>query len=181
MPVSTPRRLVIDSDVTGSADDEALEDTTAANCHRFLVTVLWCGHFIVRTLELKEEWRRHRSHFSHRWLYRMHARKLVFDLDDVTIQGFQEKISRHVTNEVSLEEMLKDIHLLEGALATDKIVASRNDSERDSFRLVSSRIGEIQEIMWVNPDTESDYCLAWLKRGAPIDEKRQLGYQPRPR
>lgn len=105
----------------------------------------------------------------------------MFDLDDVTLQGFQEKISRHVTNEVSLEEMLKDIHLLEGALATDKIVASRNDSERDLFRLVSSRIGEIQEIMWVNPDAESQYCLDWLKRGACVDPKRQLGFQHKTR
>lgn len=181
MPAARQRRLVIDSDVTGAAGDEDSDNATAANCHRFLVTVLTCEHYIVRTPEIKDEWRRHRSGFSYRWLFRMHARKLVIDLNIGTNQSLREKLSRHVTDEALLEEMLKDAHLLEGAIVTDRIVASRNNSERDLFRGVSRRIGEIRDIMWVNPDTESEYCLDWLSHGAQIDPKRQLGYQHRNR
>ncbi len=109
----------------------------------------------------------------------MHARKLVIDLGNVESQGLREKLSRHATDEASVEEMLKDAHLLEGAMATDRTIASRNDSERDLFRNVSRRIGEIRDIMWVNPDREQEYCLDWLGRGAPVEPERLLGHTHR--
>lgn len=109
----------------------------------------------------------------------MHARKLVIDLGNVESQSLREKLSRQATNEDSMEQMLKDAHLLEGAMATDRTIASRNDSERNLFRNVSSRIGEIRGIMWVNPDRESEFCLDWLRRGAPTEPKRQFGYAHR--
>ena len=34
----------------------------------------------------------------------------------------------------------------------------------------------IRDIMWVNPDRETEYCLDWLRRGAPIEPERQLGH-----
>lgn len=37
----------------------------------------------------------------------------------------------------------------------------------------------IRDIMWVNPDRESEFCLDWLRRGAPNEAERQLGYQHR--
>ena len=107
----------------------------------------------------------------------MHAKKLVFDLDSEENQSMRKRISRHAANEASLKEMLKDVHLLEGALETDKIVASRNETERILFSQISNQIEKIREIMWVNPDTDMEYCLDWLKRGAPVEEHRQLGYQ----
>ena len=75
--------------------------------------------------------------------------------------------------------MLKDIYLLELAIETDRIISSRNNSERKLFADASQRIRMIRDIMWVNPDRESEFCLDWLRRGAPNEAERQLGYQHR--
>ncbi len=52
---------------------------------------------------------------------------------------------------------------------------------RFHFCNVCKNVEEIQDVMWVNPDTDSVYCLDWLQRGAPIERERQLGYQHRER
>ena len=50
---------------------------------------------------------------------------------------------------------------------------------RFHFCNVCKNVEEIRDIMWVNPDTESEYCVDWLKRGAPVEANRQLGFQHR--
>ena len=73
--------------------------------------------------------------------------------------------------------MNKDIHLLEAALATDKIVASKEVEAHDLFEDVCSRVGEIRDVMWVNPVVEEESCIVWLKQGAPVELERQLGFR----
>lgn len=75
--------------------------------------------------------------------------------------------------------MNKDVHLLEIALATDRTIASKDVEAHDCFEDACHDIGEIRDIMWVNPDREPEFCLDWLRRGAPVETARQLGYQHR--
>ena len=105
----------------------------------------------------------------------MHARRLVVQVSNPYHKDLRDKLS-HVAPSEQQDEIFKDVHLLEAALATDKIVASMDNNARDAYAHVSQQIGEIRDILWVNPETEEDSCVGWLDRGAPVEPERQLGY-----
>ncbi|MCY4526910.1 MAG: hypothetical protein OXB89_09915 [Anaerolineaceae bacterium] len=173
------KALVIDTDITGSASMS--KEKTPTNCRVFLEAVREFGHQFVFSPEMKNEWEFHRSGWSQTWLRTMQVRRQVKYTDDFPNENLRRRISRLSKDVDSREAMLKDIHLLELALVTDRTITSRNNSERKLFADASQRIRMIRDIMWVNPDTESEFCLDWLRRGAPLKRKRQLGYQHRER
>ncbi len=71
--------------------------------------------------------------------------------------------------------MLKDIHLLETALITDKTIISLDETVRKIFAKASDQVGEIRSIIWVNPEkTDTEDPIEWLKTGAPSETQRQL-------
>ena len=72
--------------------------------------------------------------------------------------------------------MYKDACLIEAALATDRTVASLDESVRALFRQATDQVGELRAIVWVNPEREEDDPILWLKRGAPADPNLMLGY-----
>jgi len=60
----------------------------------------------------------------------------------------------------------KDLHLVEAALATDKIVISLDDRARTELSVPSA-----VEVMWVHPVDEGGRVIYWLNKGAePVDE-----------
>lgn len=103
----------------------------------------------------------------------MELRKRVVSLDDYQNQPLRTKISLHATN-AKRDSMLKDTHLLEAALITDQIVASKEVKARKYFAAVCRYVSEIRHLMWVNPVLEIDSCKEWLKKGAPVEPERQL-------
>ena len=106
---------------------------------------------------------------------------LLLLLPDARDHTLRSSIRKHAVDDGSRMAMLEDAHLLEAALRTDETVASMDNRARRHFATVSEQIDSIRDIMWVNPDTESAFCLNWLTRGAPMEPERQLGYQHRPR
>ncbi len=49
--------------------------------------------------------------------------------------------------------MLKDLRLIEAAIATDKIVISLDDNTaRKFFIRAASQVDKLKNIVWVNPD-----------------------------
>ena len=75
MPGKSGRRLVIDADVARSAGET--KHPVSSACRQFLDAVTECRHRVVMTPEIQEEWRRHASRYTYRWLRRMFARRLV--------------------------------------------------------------------------------------------------------
>lgn len=109
----------------------------------------------------------------------MRGRRLVDRIGDPINRELRNKINKLTVKAKELEAMNKDVHLLEAALATGNIVASKEAEAFDCFVGASGQIGEIRSIVWVNPVKEEDSCQNWLVRGAPPDRERQLGYQHR--
>jgi hypothetical protein len=171
-----PKRLVIDTDIARSASQS--DDPLAKACSDTLETVRQHQHHLVMSPAAWEEWQRHRSGYAANWLRTMLARKLVIWLNDVTDPQLRMRLSKAVTNLKDREAMLKDIHLLEAALATDERVLSRNDAQREQFAGVCENIKEIQVVMWLNPVTQAVACLTWLQNGAPDDEQHRLRNYP---
>jgi hypothetical protein len=73
---------------------------------------------------------------------------------------------------MSTDAMMKDVHLLEAALATDKRIVSRDDTARNSFR----GIRDVRLVVWVNPYRPEERAVEWLSRVARMESYRQLGH-----
>ena len=75
---------------------------------------------------------------------------------------------------VAHDAMKKDLHLIQAARITDKRVISLDDTARNYFSAVSSQVGELRDILWVNPVNDDETPTQWLKDGAANEEQRKL-------
>ena len=68
-------------------------------------------------------------------------------------------------------EMLKDVHLLEAALATDRRIVSNDDEARNSYK----GLPHVRLVLWINPSRQEETAVEWLNAGAKLERHRQLG------
>lgn len=175
MPSKESKRLVVNASIAGAAGGEDATASVSINCTVFLETFRdECSHHIVMTPELSEEWNAHQSIFAATWLKLMIARKRFIYEEPPVNQVLRGKIERTTTHESEIEVMRKDFHLLEAALATDQTVISLDEIIRGCFTRAAQRVGEIRNIVWVNPDHTEEEPFVWLQSGAPPDDHRQL-------
>ena len=105
----------------------------------------------------------------------MVARKRLILLVDLERPALRNALRRHAVNNRDMEMMLKDAHLLEAALATDRIIASLDEVVRALFASAAEQnVREISPIMWVNPDPRLEEVRDWLAAGAREDDSRRL-------
>jgi hypothetical protein len=140
-----------------------------------LNTVRVAGHSIILTETLSDEWNRHQSRFTTKWLRGIFAARKVIEQEMPPNEDFRKHVSRMASNTKSAEIMLKDCHLIEAALATEHRVVSIDDEARHHFRQVASRVKPLQGVCWVNPAVADERPLEWLRRNAPLDRHRLLG------
>ena len=175
MRVRDSKRLVIDADIAQASGDEDATDQRAINCRDFLKGVRSQNHRLVMTREISNEWKRHRSGFAFEWRVSMNARRRVVDIDPPEDEELQAKVTTTTNKADEIEVMEKDFHLLQAALATDQTVISLDETVRGLFKRASQQVGEIQNIIWVNPDrTTEEQPITWLQNGAPPEAHRRL-------
>ena len=170
------KRLVVNTSVAQAAGGVEATASVSINCTEFLETFRHkCPHHIVMTSELSEEWNTHQSKFAATWLRSMIARKRWHNVKPPVNQALHDKIEQTATHENEIEEMRKDFHLLEAALATDQTIISLDETVRQCFAQAAQHVGEIRTIVWVNPDhKEEEEPLVWLQNGAQPEDHRQL-------
>jgi hypothetical protein len=169
-------RLVIDTSIARSAGTS--EDVTSQQCRQFMESVRDKQHQIVVNTVIYAEWKRHQSKFSADWLKKMFSSRQVVKVANAEDKELRTKIAQSALSEKQREAVLKDTFLLEAALLADKIVASRDETVRNLFIELTTNIGMIRMIVWVNPTIASEGCIDWLKDGCKADKVRQLGYKP---
>jgi len=167
-----PRRLVIDANVVGSAGES--EHPISSTCRTFLVTILQMTHHVVLTDEIQQEWNRHQSRYSSKWRTRMHARRRFHRSDTRRDESLRRRVSASVSAK-NEDAAKKDAHLLEAAIATDKLVGSRDDHARFIFRDAAVHVQELKLIVWVNPTRCEESPVRWLLDGAQAEPQRRLG------
>ena len=170
------RQLVIDADVASASGGEHAVHPTARTCRAFLEAVLQYNHHLVMTEEISDEWFEHQSRFARKWRVRMYGRRRV---DRITLDpnaDLTRKLDRLVCTENQREVIVKDLHLIEAARATDRTVTSCDEKVRQHFRNASPTITELKSIVWVNPDKPEERVIQWLADGAPPEAKRMLGW-----
>ncbi|MCY3551725.1 MAG: hypothetical protein OXH39_14790 [Candidatus Poribacteria bacterium] len=169
------KRLVVNASVARAAGGKGATASVSINCTEFLETFRdECPHHIVMTPELSEEWDAHQSNFAARWLKSMIARKRFDYITPPQDTALSNKIDT-TTKERDIEALRKDFHLLQAALATDQTIISLDETVRRLFKRASQQVGEIRNIIWVNPDrTTEEQPITWLQNGAPPESHRQL-------
>lgn len=85
------------------------------------------------------------------------------------------RIERVVASEKGREAVLKDFHLIEAALATDRMVISLDENAKGLFAAASRILGALRNVAWVNPDKPEERPIPWLENGARLEKKRLLG------
>ena len=166
------RKLVIDADVGHSAGES--EHPMSRACRLFLEAVRKVGHHVVMTTEIRDEWRRHQSGFSRKWLTRMVGGRSVHWCKAPRDDNLRSRIASAVAEDRQ-PAAEKDAHLLEAALSTDRLVASRDETARGIFRDASGSVRELKPITWVNPTRSADDPIRWLEGGARSEAWRRLG------
>ena len=172
MAKKRPRRLVVDADVAFSASES--EHPISSTCREFLDTMLKVGHHVVMTDEIKKEWDRHNKIYFRKWLIQMWSRKRVDRVGEERNDNLRKKINKVI---ISRQKPVveKDIHLIEAAIATDRLLTSRDETARRAFGNVSAIVGELRQIVWVNPTQNDENPINWLQDGAKADADRRLG------
>ncbi len=170
------KRIVVNASVARAAGGKEATASTSINCTKFLETFgNNTSNKIVMTLELAEEWDKHQSNYAATWLTNMIATKRFHYIKLPNKDVLNKKIEATTTHDKEVNAMLKDFHLLGAALATDMIVISLDESIRTLFAYASRQVGEIRDIIWVNPERiAEEQPILWLKTGAPSESHRQL-------
>ena len=104
----------------------------------------------------------------------MNARKR-FHRSDIGPDG---TLRNRIAASVSAQQRIgaaKDVHLLEAAIATDKLVSSCDKRAHSAFRDASVRVQELKQIVWVNPTRCEESPVRWLLDGAQSEPQRMLG------
>ena len=172
MAKKPPRRLVIDADVARSAGTS--DHPVSVACRQFLETVRDVRHHVVMTKTILDEWRRHQSGLSDEWLAQMYANGRVHSHDAEHDEGLRRRIAAAVPDNRQ-QAAEKDVHLIEAALGTDRLVASQDERARGIFRSASESVHELKPIVWVNPKLPAGDAIRWLRNGAPSEAHRRLG------
>ena len=165
-------RLATDASVATSTGEQG---PRGKHCQAFLLFMIKkTPHRLVMTKEIGAEWDNHSHPFARRWRRSMNAKRRVdrprIDHDPTLAQ----KIVRANPSEKALDAMEKDLHLIEAAKATDNRIVSLDDAARKYFCGASGSVGELRQILWVNPVMKEERPIQWLEEGAPDEEQRRI-------
>jgi hypothetical protein len=174
-------RVVVDASVAMAAGTSV--HPTSKNCRECLEVVADKNgsHFIVMSKAIEEEWKdadpdKPGCKTSARWLRRLYSNRKVFWVEDDSV--FDSEL-RDLLDQLESDKhirlaMLEDIHLIEAANATDRIVLSL-DQVRRHFHKWSSHTPKLADVMWCDPGKD-DTVQDWLRAGCTTDDERRLGY-----
>ena len=169
------KQLVVDADVAQASGSENATASRAIHCRDFLINIRSICHRVVMTERINSEWKNHHSRFARRWLVSMKARRKIVKIDPSKDTTLREIIKNTTHDENKIDVLLKDIHLLEAAMKTDNIIISLDETVRKLFANVAQSVGEIRDIIWVNPErTEEEIPIKWLEDGSPPESYRKL-------
>ncbi len=171
------KRLVIDASVARAAGGEDATYPKSVYCRDFLEAVLDLSHRVVMTPDIRDEWNKHQSKSARIWLRRMVAKKKLCPCDIAVDNDLWCQVEAIAESDKEREVMVKDLRLVEAAIATDRTVISLDDKVRKCFAKVAVDVDPLKDIIWVNPAQIAEQPLDWLQNGAEPEIERSLGFQ----
>ncbi|MDJ0367105.1 hypothetical protein QMK33_18295 [Hymenobacter sp. H14-R3] len=164
------RRIVVDTNVAKSAS--ASVHPTSDACRAVLETMLAQQHQVVLSPMQYQEWLKHQSGFAKTWLASMLRKKLYVVLRPEPDSGITARVHQLACTGKARYEMLKDVHLLENALATDHAVVSQETNVLALFTTHAQPLQIPRPVAWINPVADKNACVAWLEAGVVVKKVR---------
>lgn len=170
-----PAALVIDANVARAAGGEAANYPTSKLTRDCLQAVLGNSHELVMSPEITAEWNTHQSGFARRWRLSMTARRRIRRIESQFNAQLRIRLRAATNTAGEWDELEKDCILIEAALSSDRAIISLDDTARELFRVRSVRVGEIREVIWVNPARAEELVIEWIAAGCALANERTLG------
>lgn len=155
--------LVIDACVAKSAS--TTEKPRSRQAREVLDAVTRCRIPVLFTASITDEWERHASTYSTRWRVMMMSRGLAISRKDKKSSLLRKTVALVLTDPADVAALLKDIHLLEAALAYASRVVSGDDRSGRLANKVAEQFEALQRIQWVSPHDDSLACCQWIRSG----------------
>lgn len=157
--MATQHKVVIDANIARSSGTTVHPVSKA--CREVLENIATNNHSFVACRALLEEWRKHQSNYSARWLASMFARRQVEKI--LHEDQSKQKITKSDVDEKIKDAALKDSHLIDAANLLGRFVTSSDDRAREAFAAIPELHSISKYITWINPVTESDTLVDILK------------------
>ncbi|WNJ96006.1 hypothetical protein RND59_02505 [Vibrio ruber] len=171
--MSKPIVFIVDADIARSSG--LSEHPVSSGSRSLLENIQKHGHMIAMCPTLRTEWKKHRSYFALKWLSSMFAKKRVKLISPS--ENIEEKIKLHISEEKNKSIALKDAHLINAALCTDRIVASNDDNARNTFYILSMEYGYIKNIIWLNSVRDREFIYDFLSSRCLVPSEYYLSSQ----
>ena len=166
--------LVIDASMAAAAGSLEARHPTATRCRDFLIAVKGIGHRMAWSQAVKAEWDAHQSLFAMQWRVTMMNLKKLRPVQDENLEELRKAIKGHSDDQNVVAKMLKDAHLIEAALATDRRIASGDRNARGHFGRLATTLDSRQRLNWVDPVIKGEQAVKWLETGARLERARRL-------
>jgi len=143
--------LVVDASVAHSAGET--EHPMSSSCRDALLAIRKICHRVVMTEAIRDEWNRHMSRFTRKWLVSMVARKKAPEREVEHLDHFLDRVCKHLAADEQ-DGLRKDLCLIEAACEGDGIIITRDHAIMDIWAKCQNRFGLPKPIRWINPVTD---------------------------
>jgi predicted ABC-class ATPase len=168
------KSIVIDASVARAAG-ETSQFPVSKQSREFLEAVLKSNHKIVLNKQLFQEWEKHESKYALRIRVALASKGRIVFKKNTENDSLRQLIQNSTVDKSRIKPMIKDIHLIEAALLTDRIVISNDNKVRNHFNSVSDKVHYLKLIIWINPTIMEEEAVKWLLDGALEEESRKIG------
>ena len=167
-------RFVIDACVARASGPPGSTQPTSSRCRDFLVAVRSNSHRMVMSDSIKTEWDKHQSNFARGWRVSMVARKGIEFLKVEENVPLRSKIQVRSANAEIAAIIIKDLHLVEAAIATDQRIVSIEKRVFDHLRTIGRPIKDLLRLAYANPSDPTHDTVRWVEESAPIRSPYKL-------
>ena len=105
----------------------------------------------------------------------MNARRKIIRVGVARDDALRARLAELQLDRQTRENILKDVHLVEAALATDHAILSLDESARIGFKRAAKGVGLLRQLVWLVPSSPEHKTVEWLEQGAVPETKRTLG------
>jgi hypothetical protein len=145
MTARRSRLLVVDASVVQSAGET--DPPVSSACRETLLAVLNICHRVAITKDILDEWNRHMSRFSRKWLRSMAPHRKP----PKNVNPHEVDVNTTDLSDSDRAAIEKDLHLIKAALSADRIIVTRDDDIMDILAKPLGSASLTKSIRWINP------------------------------
>ncbi|WP_035335531.1 hypothetical protein [Acinetobacter lwoffii] len=158
-------KFIIDADIIRSAGYS--EHPISSTSRNLLDAVIKHKSETVYCKTLMAEWRKHKSTYSTKWIASMISKKkLVLIPVKTEAKDFLESLEESTDKKVAL----KDAHLVDLAIASNKIIFSNDINAKNAFSKLLDKRSNFQKIYWLSPREDMNIILNYALKNKIIND-----------